>query len=435
MDEQVRKILSEQNELLSLPQTMAEVLRVVKDENSSTQDLAEVLLHDPAMTAKVLRIVNSPFYGAGREISTVSQAVATIGFRQVTALALSSSLYNLANQWESGLDRIRFWRHSLETAIAARMIAKQVKYPHAEEAFVAGLLHDLGILILEKSSPGTYAKIRSKPESVESIVDLEEEAWGTNHARVGQFLFEQWNLPESICTAVGHHHDLFAPETDNPDMLLSQIICYANKISKFKITEAPRSESLSESENRTIIRANIGLSKSDCQTLQTELFSATVREAKFLEMEIGSQEELLEEANRMLFGQYLTVENLLGENSKLRLQVQRSRVHDVAQKSLGKFAGELNRYINSAMTAMHNRAELVRDAIGDANLSDPDGVLVDSIQSITDGIETIGHVMKDLTNLACFDTSVFEDSTALLDLEDLIKERLEKLDITETVIS
>ena len=430
MDEHVKKILAEHNELLSLPQTLSEVLRVVKDETTSAQDLADVLMRDPALTAKVLRIVNSPYYGARREVNSMSQAVVTLGTRQVTALALSSSLYNLASKWESTIDRERFWRHSLETAIGSRIIAEKIGYQNIEEAFIAGLLHDLGMLILEKTFTKQFAGIYSQIADGESIIDLEEEAWGTSHARVGQFLLEQWNLPESICTAVGHHHDLFAPETTNPDLKLSQIVCLANLISQFSILDEPRMVLIMEAENKEIIRGNLELDGRMLQEIQKDLFCITMREAKFLEIEIGSPEELLEEANRMLFAQYLTVENLLSENRKLRKQVTQNKVQEVAKKSLGNFAAELNKYINDAMTAMRGRTSMIQTAINESRLDASGNNLSDAIRSITENVETIGEVLKDLTNLASLDTSVYENDSSILDLEEKIKQRLENLDLS-----
>ena len=108
--ELLRKILNENRELSALPQTLAEVLRVARDEQASADQVASVLMKDQAMTANVLRIVNSPFYGVGRNIGNVSQAVMTIGMWQVTALALSTSVYQMTSNWRSSLDRLRFWR-------------------------------------------------------------------------------------------------------------------------------------------------------------------------------------------------------------------------------------------------------------------------------------------------------------------------------------
>ncbi|RME27248.1 MAG: HDOD domain-containing protein, partial [Candidatus Zixiibacteriota bacterium] len=210
MDNEVLKqIFDQQQELLSLPQTLVAVLEVVRDDSSSADDLAAVLSKDPALTAKILRIVNSAYYGGNRQIGTVKQAVMMIGHRQITSLVLSSSVYQITRNWQAGIDRVRFWRHSLETAIAARMIAEKIGFSRPEEMFVGGLLHDIGLLILEQAYPDTFQTVRESKTRNESLLDREENAWGTNHARVGQFLLEQWRLPEIICESVGRHHVTF----------------------------------------------------------------------------------------------------------------------------------------------------------------------------------------------------------------------------------
>lgn len=173
----IKKVLDDGLKLYALPQTLSEVLRVVADDSTGADDLAKVLMRDPAMTARVLRTVNSPYYGMGRKVGTVSQAVVTLGMRQVTALALSTSVYTMTEKWQSSFDRVRFWRHSLETAIAARDLAEKCGYKKTEEMFVAGLLHDIGLLVLERSFPQQYQKMWRQSLGNGSLVELEEEAW------------------------------------------------------------------------------------------------------------------------------------------------------------------------------------------------------------------------------------------------------------------
>ena len=104
------------------------MIRVSREQDSSANDIAAIIMKDPALTAKILRVVNSPFYGQIRKITTVNQAVVTLGMRTVTAVALSASIYDKMNKVDSSIDRKRFWRHSLEVAIGARMIAEAVRY-------------------------------------------------------------------------------------------------------------------------------------------------------------------------------------------------------------------------------------------------------------------------------------------------------------------
>jgi len=316
----IQRVLDENKELASLPQTMAEVIRIARDENSSAEQLARVMKRDPALTARVLRMVNSPFYGRSRQISSMTEAVVTIGMRQITALALSTSVYQMTDNWESGLDRVRFWRHSLEVAIAAQTIAEKAGYRNGEEVFAGGLLHDIGLLVLEKSFPEQFGEVWNRAEREGRLTELENEYWGTDHAHVGQFLLEQWQLPESICTAVGGHHKVFGPESKTLELIPCMIVNLAHLVSKFSIS----SELVISSAiliNKEILRNSLDIPSTDLLTVEKELFSRTMAEASYLEIDVGSIDDILLEANRMLFDQYVTVENLLKEVRDLKNQV------------------------------------------------------------------------------------------------------------------
>jgi len=416
---------------LSLPQTLVEVLRVIRDEKSSVDNLAGVLMKDPALTAKVLRIVNSSFYGAQREITTVSKAVVMLGMRQVTALALSTSIYNMTSGWETKISRLRFWRHSLEVAIAARMIAERIQYPHVEEAFVAGLLHDIGLLIVEKSFPEDFDKILIKGQRGERTIELEDELWGTNHARVGQFVLEQWNIPQSICDAVGHHHNQYPSDCNNSELIYSQIIALANLISSFCIIREPNGDQNFDIENREILRKNLGLSIDNLKEIQVQLLPRTVEEARYLEIEIGSFDEILMEANRLLAEQYVTVEGLLSENRRMQQQIIRSQMKEAALEALKTITATFNHYINNATATILGRAQLVEMAIEKDEMSDKNGNLTKAMGAIINSVNTISLVMKELKDLSSFETTVFHEENYIINIEEKIKRQLKELeDIT-----
>jgi putative nucleotidyltransferase with HDIG domain len=332
--------------------------------------------------------------------------------RQVTALALSSSVYNLTSDWNGAFDRLRFWRHSLEVAIAARMIAEQAGCSNAEDAFVAGLLHDLGLLILEKSFPEECQRVHHRARQGESLIDLEEETWNTNHARVGQFMLEQWNLPQPICTAVGHHHDVFPPDATNPDLMLTQVVALGNMLSRFSLRDDDHGHLVTEAESREIISANIALPPAKVADIQRQLFSKTMEEARYLEIEIGSPDELLQEANQMLFQQYLTVEELLRENRTLQRQLSQDRMKRMAGESLRDIAVSMNKHITNATGSLASQARAIQEAVMKDGLVGGHADMEASLQVIIDGIGTIGSVMKDLANLACLETEGIPDSAS-----------------------
>jgi len=422
-----QKIIEDHKELSSLPQTLAEVLKVIKDEKSSAQDLAKVLSCDPAMTAKILRIVNSPFYGASREITTLTQAVVTLGTRAVSALALSTSVYDLTGKWQTSIDRIRFWRHSLEVAIASRLIAEAVRYPRLEEAFISGLLHDIGLLVLEKSFKDKFQTIWKKAEWGEYIVEIEENTWGTNHARIGQFLLEQWNIPSSICEAVGVHHNTYPPDIDDPESCLNQIVILANKLSKFTIVKNRVAHTI-DADNKEILRKNLKLAPELLKSIEENLFNHTIEQAKFLEVNIGSTEEILIEANKMLYRQYNTVENLLLENSTMQKEIARGKMEKAALQALRTITATFNHYLNNAAATILGRAQLIEVALQKGDVIDTKDKASYAVEIIINGVNTIQLVLEELKNLSAFKTTVYHDDTYIIDIEKKIKLQLEELD-------
>ncbi len=421
------KILEEHQELSSLPQTMAEVLRIVQDEKSSARDLANVLMKDPALAAKMLRLANSPYFGAGRQITSITQAVMILGLRATTALALSASIYDLTGKWQSSIERVRFWRHSLSVAITAREIATLCRYECAEEAFVCGLLHDIGLLVLEKSFPDRFARIWQQAQSGENIIVVEEHHWGTNHARIGQFLLEQWQLPTSFCEAVGHHHRNFAADDNGHDNTLSSIVALANLVTSFSLTTV-RTVDAEILKKKEALTAHLGIENETLQQIEETISARTLREAEFLEIDIGSRDDLLTDANRVLYRQYLTVEKLFKENRSMQQEIAKARLEKAALRTIKTISATFNHYINNAIGTILGRAELVQSTVKDGRMADTDAEIDAAMDVIIKGVNTIRSVTNELTNLSTLDTTVYYDDTFIIDIENKIKERIENID-------
>lgn len=420
------KIIRDHPELSSLPQTLTKVLEVVRRDDSTAQDLADVIIVDPALTVKLLRIVNSPYYGASRKINTVTQAVMTMGYRALAALALSTSVYDLTGKWATTLDRVKFWRHSLEVAVASRKIAEAIGYQPAEEAFIAGLLHDLGLLILESSFREKFSRIWTQYEAGEDIWSLEEDALGTNHARVGQFLLDQWNLPPAICRAVGMHHNEFVTGTTDTDFRLGQILALANSLSRFCITKGSEVH-VRLFERREVLAGNLGLPLENMQEIQKNLMNETLEQARFLEIEVGSAEELLQESNRMLYRHYRSLETLLRENQEMQREINEARMKDSAMQALQTITATFNHYVNNASATILGRAQLLQHGIKVGNIKDPEGTTSNATSIIIKGVETISLVMEELKKVSSFKSIVYHDDTYILDIERKIQERLNEI--------
>lgn len=194
--------------LISLPEIYLRLQRTIDDPEHTREQVAEILAHDPALSARVLRIANSSYYGFSRSIATVNEAVGIIGELDLRNLALAASLVgSLAALDRSGVDLDRFWQHSLRTAILARLIARAAGGCNPETLFLAGMLHDLGILVIYQQDPDLALAVGRQVSELHQLRDqAERELLGFDHAEVGGLLIEAWGLTPELVELVRCHH-------------------------------------------------------------------------------------------------------------------------------------------------------------------------------------------------------------------------------------
>jgi putative nucleotidyltransferase with HDIG domain len=175
---------------------------MVKSERVSAEKVGQTIGQDYALTAKVLRLVNSAFYGLGGRVSSVTSAVILLGFNVVRGVVLSASVFELMDKGIVGL-----WEHSLGTAIASGVIAKALYVPEPEEVSVAGLLHDIGKVVVPVKMPEIYRKICERICSTTlSMGEVEREILGFDHSRIGMWLADEWNFPPNLTEPIVYHH-------------------------------------------------------------------------------------------------------------------------------------------------------------------------------------------------------------------------------------
>lgn len=239
LDPSVLKLISEQIEQLPpFPLVVNQVLRVIESPNCSLVDLSKVILNDPSLTGKILQIINSAYYGFAGKISTVSHAVSLLGTKEIKNLALSLPISDsfFSKKKSCGLDQSDLWVHSLSVGACGRAVAERARYPLPEEAFIAGLLHDIGKNVLNDVFPDKFDQVLHRTdESGLALVDIEKEMLTISHDTIGYWLAQHWKLPESLTTAIQNHHSPLAqpaPE-DNKEKRLEAIIFLGNMLAKF----------------------------------------------------------------------------------------------------------------------------------------------------------------------------------------------------------
>jgi putative nucleotidyltransferase with HDIG domain len=202
-----RDLIDDTLELASLPAVVLRALELLNAPDSSAADIGQVISEDPALSVRLLRIVNSSFYGFPSRIETISRAITIVGTLEITDLVLGSSAVEaFAGLPNDLIDMQQFWEHSLYAGVVARVLARHHRAPNTERFFVSGLLHDIGSLVLYHQRPAESRRALELARAGRPLHEVEREILGFDHSDVGAELMQAWNLPEAFIEAARHHH-------------------------------------------------------------------------------------------------------------------------------------------------------------------------------------------------------------------------------------
>ena len=212
--EKAARWIRETGTLVSPPDVCIKLFELMETESASAQALGSVIARDPSLTARLLRIVNSSFYGFSRRIDTVSRAVAVVGMSELYNLVIAVSAITSFSRIPNFIINIdTFWRHGVYSGIMAREIARRCKVLHPERLFVAGILHDIGSLIVYNRAPDAIKGLLLASQGNETVLArLEAQTFGFTHADLGGMLLDRWLLPNELVEAVRCHHSPAAAE-------------------------------------------------------------------------------------------------------------------------------------------------------------------------------------------------------------------------------
>jgi len=230
--EHLRRISQSLLNLPTLPTLAARLLELVDNPTTNAATLAQFVSQDQVITARLLKMGNSAYYGLGREITSVHQAVVMLGFDMVREISLSVSVINAFRSAKGmdGFDISGFWDHSSAVGVVARKIAKGWIPHHASEAFTAGLLHDIGKVVLIQYLPDEFSQaLQIAKEQGRELFDVEREIFGTDHGQIGSWLAQRWKLPKPLSDAMEFHHELGRSPAGSRDLVaivqLSDLLC------------------------------------------------------------------------------------------------------------------------------------------------------------------------------------------------------------------
>ena len=241
----LEKVVERVGDLPAMPAIVAEVLHLTDDPYSGMGQMSEAIQRDPALTAKILRVSNSPYYGMRRYVGTLKLALVILGMREIRNIVLGISLFDaLRDESTEALLASDFWHHATRVAAFSKKLGSRLELGMQGEDFIAGLIHDIGKLVLWRQLPGTYvALFRASRGNREELRTLEKKHLGFTHADAAAVLGIRWNLPESLTDAVWAHHPGSKPLSKTKDPKLAAIVRIANLAAEQK-PSAPADETL-----------------------------------------------------------------------------------------------------------------------------------------------------------------------------------------------
>jgi two-component system, cell cycle response regulator len=302
MNEQLVEKVKACQTLPSLPAIAVQVLQIAQSPDADITKIAHLITQDPALSSKILKTVNSSFYGRSQNVGTISQALVILGLQSVKTLVLGFSLVTNLRAGKStggGFDHIQYWKRSAYAATAAKLLCTKAGIVQTEEAFLATLLADIGMLVLDTVLGDEYSAVCAKAATHNDLARVESEVLGLTHADVGKIMTESWKLPPLLSTPVAHH---CSPQdvTDPQLARLSDLVRLAGRCADVFVD--PEAASAIQDVRNHCLKLH-KMAEVDCDALLAEIGNKTREIASLFEINLGSPvqyEQILKRANEAL---------------------------------------------------------------------------------------------------------------------------------------
>ncbi len=264
MNATILEFIDSTDAIPSMPQIVTRLLEITRDTDYKIADVINLLSTDVGVAGDILKLANSPLFGVSGKVSSLTHATNLLGIKRIRTLVMGRCMVDKVNQAPApSLDLSYYWRRSLTCGVLAARFAEHALPNFRDEAFMSGLLGDVGIVVLARALPEKYAEIAKTyaPHGTDDFVALEEKGVGTTHPYVSALALERWGLPETMIEGVRHHHDAaFTGDLDKNIEELARVVHGASSISKL-LCEAPEEEVIASTcaEAMAMVRLNVGV--------------------------------------------------------------------------------------------------------------------------------------------------------------------------------
>ena len=228
MNRELEVMIMTASDLPTIPVVATKVMQLIESENATAEELSKIVASDPAVAARVLKISNSSYYGCQRQIQTLSHAIVVLGFATLKSLIVAASVKQVYQPY--GLTEKMLWEHSFGAGLAARIIAKETRFASEEEAFLGGLFHDIGKIIMNSMNSRQFQDVMQRCYNDGLSFEVaERQVYSYTHSEVGGLVIKKWNFPDMLMHAVLNHHSFdFGEETDTFQINLTCVVGLAD---------------------------------------------------------------------------------------------------------------------------------------------------------------------------------------------------------------
>ena len=268
-------LLSKFTTAKTLPHITIQLSKLISDENSTMQDFEKMIKMDPTLVLRLLRVANSPYYGLRHKVNSISRAVVVIGINNLRNMIVTEGLKKIFKdkKSESAFSRNRLWLHCAAVSICSQMIMERIFGLNGEDAFLCGILHDIGMIVEDQTAPDLFYRVcNTYDENSMPITDCEKEIIGTDHCEIGHLLAKDWQLPVEVQEGIQHHHKIL--DQVSPSSLTGVIQLAEFVVSQLDYTAIPGMSAKLSLPLATHIRDNVNEYKALVRDIPNEMSKA-----------------------------------------------------------------------------------------------------------------------------------------------------------------
>lgn len=258
----------------TLPHITIQLSKLISDENSTMQDFEKMIKMDPTLVLRLLRVANSPYYGLRQKVNSISRAVVVIGINNLRNMIVTEGLKKIFKdkKSENAFSRNRLWLHCAAVSICSQMIMERIFGLNGEDAFLCGILHDIGMIVEDQTAPDLFYKVCNTYENSMPITNCEKEIIGTDHCEIGHLLAKDWQLPVEVQEGIQRHHKIM--DQVSPSSLTGVIQLAEFVVSQLDYTAIPGMNAKLSLPLATHIRDNVNEYKALVRDIPNEMSKA-----------------------------------------------------------------------------------------------------------------------------------------------------------------